>query len=399
MADWHKLVLKPATFRGVPFFVEASEVSIGRQTVQHVYPFKEKEPAYSEDVGRKPRGFTVEGYVVGTEYMVARDRLMAALEVSGPGELVHPYHGTRRVAVTRVHVRETVMDGGMAKFSVDFDETQASPAQPASTQDAVGQATASAAATKAAAGAEFTSKSKPGSLMASVAGAVGAASGAVDVMLRGVALETQALAKVKALATALAANAATLVETPAALLAAQVEIFETISAALLAAPDVLNPAAAMLKLYAFDAGTRPPATTPNRLAEQTNFDACRRLTQRLVLVEASLLAVAQTYASYDEAIATQTAITSLLDEQAEVVADSVYPTLLQLRADLVTAVPGLDRELARLVNYTPPTNVPSLVLAHRLYGDVAREADLVSRNRIANPCFVTGGVELEVLSK
>jgi prophage DNA circulation protein len=39
------------------------------------------------------------------------------------------------------------------------------------------------------------------------------------------------------------------------------------------------------------------------------------------------------------------------------------------------------------------------VLAHRLYGDLAAETDLVARNRIPNPAFVPGGHPLEVLSR
>ncbi len=62
------------------------------------------------------------------------------------------------------------------------------------------------------------------------------------------------------------------------------------------------------------------------------------------------------------------------------------------------AVPGEASDLPRLLRYVPPATVPSLVLAHRLYGDVALEADLVARNRVARPGFMLGGQALEVLS-
>ncbi len=72
---------------------------------------------------------------------------------------------------------------------------------------------------------------------------------------------------------------------------------------------------------------------------------------------------------------------------------------MQLRADLVKAIPGTALEQARLIRFTPLVTLPSLVLAHNLYGDLSREADLLARNRIQNPAFVTGGVELEILSR
>jgi len=40
---------------------------------------------------------------------------------------------------------------------------------------------------------------------------------------------------------------------------------------------------------------------------------------------------------------------------------------------------------------------PTLVLAHRLYRDAGRDADIVARNRIVHPGFVPSGMVLEVL--
>ncbi|HZH79574.1 MAG TPA: hypothetical protein VEY88_26365, partial [Archangium sp.] len=62
------------------------------------------------------------------------------------------------------------------------------------------------------------------------------------------------------------------------------------------------------------------------------------------------------------------------------------------------AVPGSESDLPRLVSYTPAGTVPSLVLAHRLYGGVQTEGDMLRRNGIGHPGFILGGVELQVLS-
>lgn len=43
------------------------------------------------------------------------------------------------------------------------------------------------------------------------------------------------------------------------------------------------------------------------------------------------------------------------------------------------------------------TTMPALLIAHRVYGDARRADDIVSRNRIAHPGFVSGGQVLEVL--
>lgn len=396
--SWRDQVAVPGSFRGVPFYVESSELTTGRRNVKHVYPFK-KEPVFTEDMGREGRRFMVDVFVFGPDYLIARDRLLTALEAAGTGELVHPYYGTRRVSVGEdVRVRESGARGGTATLSIEFTETPAAPAQPSAVQDARGALVASGAAATAAVGAEFTAKYSPGVFLASIAGAVGSASRAIDGVLNVVTMEQQAVARLKATIRDVSASAAALANAPDLLLASQIDLLDGLAGGLSSAAAV-NPALTLLGLYHFSPGPRPVATTANRLQERTNFDAAQRLTQRLVVIKAALVAVDQTFASYDDAVSTRVAITNLLDEQADVVADDVFPALMQLRADLVKAVPGDTRELARQVSHTPLATVPSLVLAYRLYGDLTREADVVARNRIRNPMFVTGGRALEVLSR
>ncbi len=398
MAPWHDR-MGPAKFRGVPFFVESAEMTGGRKGPVHEYPFKD-EP-FKEDLGQAARSFPVEGFVLGLEYMAAREALVEALEKFGPGELVHPYYGTRRVAVENYRVRESANEGGVARFSIQFVETPAKPAQPSAIADAKAKMAASAAAASAAVGAEFNAQYSPGTVLSSVTAGLGAASVAMEGVLGTVRMEGQALARLKRAVGVLASDAASLAEVPADLLAAQIEIFEDLADGLIAASSALDPFSpclAVLSLYSFDPGERPPATTSSRIQERACFDASRYLVQRLAIIYASLIAVEQVFPSYDDAIRTRVAITDLLDAQVELVADDVYPALLQLRADLVKAVPGDALELARLVSHTPAQTVPSLVLAHRLYGNLDLEADVIARNQIRNPVFVRGGVELEVLT-
>jgi hypothetical protein len=156
---------------------------------------------------------------------------------------------------------------------------------------------------------------------------------------------------------------------------------------------------ALLEAYGFAPGDRPPATTATREAEQDLYDLLIWLVRVHVLVEASRLAAVADYDSYDAAVAARDAIADRLDEQLDYSDDGTYATIAQLRADLVRAVPGESRDLPRMVRYTPPYTVPSLVLAHRLYGGISLESDIVTRNGVARPGFVPGGVQMEVLSR
>lgn len=396
MADWRPKLKAPATFRGAPFFVESVEFVGGRRKVDNSYPFRDL--PWSKDLGRKQRGFPIEGFVIGEDYEAARNKLKDALEGYGPGELVHPHYGTHQVAVGTFRIRESTGEGGVARFSIEFAETQSKPSQPTAVIAAKQLLAASVVSSTLAMGGEFLATYYVGPLLDSVVGALGAIAsvkGAINSAISSIEMEPQALANLQRQLSDFASGAVALASEPANLLAANVAIFDALAAGLASAPGAID---AILSLYAFNPGVRPPATTPHRLQEQASFDATHRLNQRLALAKAAQLAGVTEFVSYDDAVTTRAKITALIDDQAEIVADDVYPVLLQLRADLVRAVPGDALELARLVGYTPSATVPSLVLAHRLYGNLSMEADLLARNRVRHPAFIRGGVALEVLS-
>jgi prophage DNA circulation protein len=375
----------PARFRNVPFHVAVAEVSGGRRTVKHEFPGQSL--PYVEDLGQKGRDFTVEGYVVGDDYLSLRDALLEALEAEGPGELVHPYHGRRRVAVVNYRVRESSDSGGMAVFSIEFSETPDAPPQPSTAPDVKGVVRSSASKARAAVEAEFLSSYAPGPQPVSLVGALTGAARALDAALSGITLDGQALATLRRSTEALLGGALSLAGKPGSLVA-------RLSALLTGFEEWRS----LLPVYSFDPGPRPVGMTAVRRREQASFDALRRLTQRLVVLRSVELMMDESFDSYDAGIAARNILSGLLDEQVEVAADDTYPALLQLRADLVRAVPGPSEDLPRLSKHTPSATLTSLVLAHQLYGELSLEADLISRNRISHPAFILGGRELEVLS-
>ncbi len=386
--SWKEKVKGQATFRDVPFWLESSERSGGRRTVKHEYP-KKDEP-FSEDMGRKGREFPVEGHVVGgDDYMTARDALIEALEKAGTGVLVHPYFGTLRVIVADFRVRESSDRGGIATFSITFVETPDKPAQPSAIPNAASAVAISAAAAKLSAGAEFLAKftTVAGAFLTSASSALSSATRTMNTVAGKIAMPAQALAQLQF-------RIAKFEDSAAALLAAPEDLLSSLSTLV----DSFESGLAVLAIYDFDPGLRPPGTTSHRITEQDNFDALHQLIQRLALVRAVELSVTETFDSYDTSIARRVILTDLIDSQAELAADDTFPALLQLRADLTKAVPGVDGDLPRLISYTPPVTVSSLVLAYRLYGALDLEADLIARNRVSHPGFIAGGRTLEVLS-
>jgi prophage DNA circulation protein len=376
-----------ASYNGVKFFVETEERSGGRRGVVHEYPHRDV-PSF-DDLGRKARVFPVEGYVVGADYVAKRDALLTELEKPGPGELIHPTYGTRRVVVSGdFRARGSRDERRVARFSIEFTEVAAGPAQPIATPDIGAQALASALAARAAAVTEFLSKYASALDKTSIIGSIQAATGSINTALATVQLEGPVRAAIETKLDNLTSSAETLAGTPEDLAGDLTDLFTSIAC------DV----GTLLAVYTFNPGVRPPATTAARAQEQANFDAVRRLIQRHIVTRAAEIALTTRFDSYEAAVASRESITELLDEQAELASDDAYPALQQLRADLVRAVPDPSADLAHVLPYTPPRTVNSLVLAYQLYGGVALEQDLVKRNRIRHPGFIPGGRKLEVLS-
>lgn len=405
--SWREELKLPASFRGVSFQVESAERSGGRRTVLH--EFYGRDESFREDVGRKASGYPVEGFVLGDDYLDKKKALIAALEdKSGPGELIHPYYGTLQVICGDFRVQETAKDQGIASFTMNFEPTPVAPAFPRASVDTAAALAGSAAGALAAAKSEFTSLAQVGALasgaLAKLTTMIAGASRQMSTLLAPLAATQQDLATLQQSLVGLQANAASLVRAPA-------DLFDSIEGtvgALGSAGDPVAGVQALLAAYDFDPGTpRPPATTPRSAIEQVTHDANQRMIQRINLVQATLVAVEGVaarggspgaYPSYEDALTTRDLLTDAIDEQLEVAGDTVFPAFMQLRADLVSAVPGADSDLARLVAHTPIATVPSLVLSYNLYGNLDGEADLLARNHIRHPGFVAGGRELEVLS-
>ncbi len=125
--------LIPASFRGVPFKIEAHEAeAAGRRLHVHEYPGRD-EP-YPEDLGKKTKEFEVTAYVIGDDYFAQRDALVDACDQPGAGALDHPYLGSRRVMCGGCKVSESTREGRMARVTMTFVDAGANR-YPAATVD------------------------------------------------------------------------------------------------------------------------------------------------------------------------------------------------------------------------------------------------------------------------
>ena len=119
-----RLNLFDASFRGIKFFVDGHQYSVGRRNVVHQYPLREV--PYVEDMGMDADEFTVEGYVLQRKenafnYIVERNDLIKALKKKDSGLLIHPFLGSQKVNVVgKSTIREDFGEGGIARFTMSF---------------------------------------------------------------------------------------------------------------------------------------------------------------------------------------------------------------------------------------------------------------------------------------
>ena len=119
-----------ASFRGVPFLIGDLDTEGGRKNITHEYPNSDRRT--NEDLGLLGKTFTLSGVIKTQDDFTNRDRLISALEQSGPGELVHPTFGTVTVSSKPYRLSERTSELGVARFSMTFERTD-SPIFPAQT--------------------------------------------------------------------------------------------------------------------------------------------------------------------------------------------------------------------------------------------------------------------------
>jgi prophage DNA circulation protein len=140
--------LQPGSWRGVGFVMDAAELRTGRRVATHEYPYRDT--VWAEDLGKLPRRFAFQAFLVGDDVYQQRDAMVAACEQPGAGTLVHPTMGSVQCVLVDFTTTDRRERGRVVELAFQFvvaaDATQ--PTAASSTGDAV--AAAATGATQAA---------------------------------------------------------------------------------------------------------------------------------------------------------------------------------------------------------------------------------------------------------
>ncbi|OQB05771.1 MAG: hypothetical protein BWY19_00796 [bacterium ADurb.Bin212] len=391
--------LRQASFKGVQFFVEAHTASGGRRTI--VTEFPDRDVPDTEDKGRKARSFKIEAYILGDNYFNQRDQLINACENgTEPGELVHPFLGSRIVRCENYSFSETKTDGRYVQFSLEFVEAgqELFPNQNADVNaNVIASADALSAASQNSFADKFSVLRKPQFVTDSATGKVGDFTKQLTDSLSGITSASEGTTDFAFSVRNLNAKTLDLVKTPSNLAAQMASSIGFLKGASNSPKDTFGE---LKKFFKFGSSDKPiPQTTPTRVAQAVNQKSLNDLTKQLAFVEAAKVAIEIPLQTSEEAASLKQELLAALDEQTlETDDDNVYQAQIQLMSDLAKAIPEPAQDLAFISKVQNNQTTNSLVLTHDYYENITFETDLIDRNKISHPGFIIGGRELEILN-
>ncbi len=394
--------LRPASFKGATFFVEDHEAEIARRLVVNEYPFRD-EP-YTEDLGKSANRYNITGYVIGADYMDARDALMDAVEEGGSGTLVHPFLGSKIVNCESIRVRESKNEGGHAIFTLIFVQSgkKLFPDSAPVPNDLV---SLQADSLIDAARTEFIDQMQvvgvPEWVRETYAGDLSATADIFNQIRMNGGINKQTTTALINQAAEWVADVAELSD-PSLTLVADVagtadRMIDTFKGVL----DLASSAEqAIQNLDRFSDFTSSPSngTSAQAVIADANASASETFFRTVALANETKALVDIVFPSFEEAtVARETSLARIDALAGDTTSDDLYESFRQLRTEVANAVPGEDSSLPRIRAVDLNKSLPSLALSYELYGTVDREQELIDRNNVRDPGLMPGGQNIEVL--
>lgn len=391
--------LRPASFRGVQFFVDSSQYSGGRRVSFHEFPDRDK--PFAEDLGKVGDTFKVEGHILGDNYFQTKNSLINAVNKEGPGELVHPYYGTLQVQIGAFSIDEDTKEGGIAKISFQFYEA-GDNAFPKEVDDKIDVFQEKVADTIQKSQDEFTSvftvAKLPGFAVDTARLSVASAAAAFANATKGISTVAEDVANLAFSLRNLVAETDDLIKAPGKLAQRLVDSFKLLGAACESTKGKFAAFKAM-STFVTPIPNPIPTTTPIRQTQAGNKEIFDQLIVRTAIASAAEQAVLIDFESINDAEETRNELRDKIDEVLfHINDDQVFAAFKDLNALLSKLLPDVDADLPNVQNIILEKTVPSIVLAYDLFENPDAEADIVDRNQvIRHPAFVPTDVPIEVI--
>ncbi|MBE9542502.1 MAG: DNA circularization N-terminal domain-containing protein [Proteobacteria bacterium] len=389
--------LRPGSFRGVDFFIEKSDLATGRRSVLHEFP--NRETAYTEDLGKINNGYEITGHVLGDNYFDAKRKLQDVFTRKGPGELIHPYYGSKFVQIGPVQISESSLEGAIAVFTAKFFDA-GDNRFPKGTNDKgailTGAVDTAIAESKKDFDDNFSIVGLPGHAIESARVLVSLASDAFNDATKTFADVSDAVADLAFATRNLVAETNDLLQAPSVLSQRLLDSFALLEEVFESADDKTNSLSTFFDFGADE--TEVTGDTPIRIKEKENQDKFINFIRRAASVKSASTASITDFPSFDDALNKRIEITNVIELQIREDDDTdLYQSLVDVNAALVDAVPDVDAQLPNIQEVEVKDTGVSLLIAYDLFESPDNEDDIINRNGIRHPGFVEAGSIIEVL--
>lgn len=389
--------LLPASYRGVGFFVESDSLAGGRRVALHEYPLRDT--PFSEDLGRRARAYQLEAVLVGPDYDRAVARLTTALEAAGAGMLTHPTHGLVSVVVVGFRVRLSTAEGGMARVTMDLAEAGEN-AFPLSLLDSLGGVFSAVrdlvAAAQSVVALAYTIARLPSLVLEAGRALLAGFLAPLEGLAASLGMSDADRARYSAGLGLATRDLDSIAASPAlvgALIADQITPLRTLAGAPWPAYRTLS----TLTGWGADL-PQVPTTTPARVAQASNQGVIVAAVRDIALAHACQAALSAVAAAQDgttmaaleagipatsgEIAALRTTLLGAIDLRQADAPDSLYQAWSSLRVAVARDLADRVLVAPTLRTLVPAVTEAALVIAYRIHGDAARDAELVRRNHI-----------------
>lgn len=414
--NWLKSLF-PASYKGVPFFVEVDQEDGSRRIVEHEFPMRDF--PYNEDLGEGVRHYEITGYVASDSSDADAASVIAICATRGPGALVLPSQGPVIVRCLDFKRSRNKDKHGYEALTLKFTREGAagaliSIASLANTIFVTAEATALASALSFALA--TVTGGQPGYVVEAAVDGVQNSASALEAIRTSApidpAVSTAQQVEIQAIFDAASsvadqpvAGAGTFVTTagqstgsPAADLAAR------ITASARALGKAMGPTNAMAQfemLLAENQGVPSPPlyVTSGTVQEAANLAAASQALRMAALITYSEAVARATLSDRPSAITLRANVAEYYESELLVVnAQNVdlVRAIMAARDSVINYLSQAVISLAPVVTVEANLSMPSLFWGWRLYQDPTRSTELAARNRLPHPSFFP--LEFEALA-
>ncbi|MCH8286643.1 DNA circularization N-terminal domain-containing protein, partial [candidate division KSB1 bacterium] len=344
------------------------------------------------DMGRKIRIFTIQGRLLGENYLTERDNLLFVCEQGGVGELIHPFFGSIQVHCETIKFSDETTITRKVDFTIVFLETGnlTFPIEKPDTQGAIErQVDINLRDLKSPFERIYDEiLSKP---LTFSSGALESLNQGYDILEKAKQVENigptfaRDLKSFRIQATGIVTSGAAVFESILSLITFGLLDDENRN-------DDINQVSSFRGLSTLlDYGSNVEVIS-------NSSKEIDKLIQAAAVITMSLNTSRIEFKSATAARETRNILLLKIDQIVlDGVSDQVTQNYENLRAVIVQDIDTRSISLPQLKIINPIKTIPALVLTHNLYGDISRVQDIIERNKIEHPGFIPGSEPLEVL--